>query len=220
MAITVQTSVGQQPSSCLGIVLAGGLSSRMGQDKSQLVRNTSTNAEPNSQQTETMLAFSQSLLNKAGIKQVVISGGEHGINDLVPQLGPVGGIYSVFEQVPCSAALIIPVDLPLMTAEVLASLIQAGQISKKAVHFNHHSLPLYLPNNGYTELFFNQQLTNTNISTSVAGKGGKGPSIKSLLKQVPHQTISCPQPQTLTNTNTPEQWQSAQVQLSMPTRSF
>ncbi|MAG76860.1 MAG: molybdopterin biosynthesis protein, partial [Colwelliaceae bacterium] len=49
---------------CIGIVLAGGQSTRMGQDKSQLETLNSQN----------MLDFSQSLLKSIGINHVVISG--------------------------------------------------------------------------------------------------------------------------------------------------
>jgi len=194
--------VAQFSHQCIGIVLAGGLSSRMGTNKAQLMR-----------ESQTMLDFSKQLLSDVGVDQIIVSGDEYQVADIYPQLGPVGGIYSVLSQTTCQAALIIPVDLPLMNAPTLVSLKQAGQILGKAVHFENHSLPLYLPNNGFTELFFKQQLT------SFENNGGKGPSIKGMLKQVPHQTVKCPNAKCLTNTNTPAQWQQVTSQISMPTRS-
>ncbi|WP_245961391.1 molybdenum cofactor guanylyltransferase [Thalassotalea euphylliae] len=207
---------------CIGIVLAGGLSRRMGQNKSQLMRTQQASSQ-------TMLSFSQELLTDAGVDRVVISASSENLTadstlnktdnkanivpDLMPKLGPLGGIYSVFAQVPCQAALIIPVDLPLMNAKVLTQLKQAGQLLKQAVHFEQHSLPLYLPNNAYTELFFNQHLVQLSQSA-------KGPSIKALLAQMPHQSIRCLTPSTLTNTNTPDDWQQAQSQLLTPLRSY
>ncbi|NMP32139.1 molybdenum cofactor guanylyltransferase [Thalassotalea sp. M1531] len=187
---------------CIGIVLAGGLSSRMGSDKAQLMRDN-----------KSMLDFSTQLLNEVGVDRVVVSGNNYHVPDIFPQQGPVGGIYSVFNQVPCQAALIIPIDLPLMDTETLTSLKQAGQVLSKAVHFDDHSLPLYLPNNAFTELFFEQKIQVHLNST------GKGPSIKAMLKQVPHQTIKCRKASALTNTNTPNQWQQVQSQIFMPTRS-
>lgn len=217
---------------CIGIVLAGGLSRRMGQDKSQLIH-------PESACSQTMLSFSQTLLSDVGVDRVVIStstenfttdaslglglGIENTITvpDLMPTLGPLGGIYSVFTQVPCQAAVIIPVDLPLMNAKVLQELKQAGQLLKQAVHFKQHALPLYLPNNAYTELFFNQHLAQVNTKVqNTQAHNKKGPSIKALLAQMPHQSITCSTPNALTNTNTPADWQRAQSQLLTPLRSF
>ncbi|WP_448214144.1 molybdenum cofactor guanylyltransferase [Colwellia sp. MEBiC06753] len=190
---------------CIGIVLAGGRSSRMGTNKALLKHNN-----------QTMLEFSKSLLEKAGVDQILVSGEALAdtkvIADIQPHLGPVGGIYSVFNQQVVKAALIIPVDLPLMTVDVLKQLKQAGQLLNKAVAFNDHSLPLYLPNTAYSELFFNQAF-KANQSN------GKGPSIKALLSQVPFQNIVCSAPKTLTNANTPEQWQHIQSQLNSPIRS-
>lgn len=194
-------------SSCIGILLAGGQSSRMGQNKSQLQR-----------QHQSMLEYSKQLLAETGVEKVIVSGEGHDIADSQPLLGPIGGIASVLSQVHCQAALIIPVDLPLMTAHVLTQLKQTGELSGCAVHFERHPLPLYLPTNGFTELFFSQTLQ------SAVNKQGKAPSIKALLKQVPHKQIACSNSITLTNTNTPEQWrhaqQTIQKQLRENIRSF
>ncbi|WP_440874591.1 molybdenum cofactor guanylyltransferase [Thalassotalea sp. PLHSN55] len=182
---------------CLGIVLAGGQSSRMGQDKSQLMRNQ-----------ENMLNFSQQLLVDAGIAQTVISGSQHqndnAIADVIEQAGPLGGIYSVMQKHQPKAVLILPIDLPLMTSQALKQLKLTGELSQKACFYQDNFLPLYLPNNGLLELFFQQAFPQ-----SGQGFSGKGPSIKGLLKQLPHQTLTASNQQTLFNTNTPEQWQQA-----------
>jgi len=79
---------------CLGVVLAGGLSSRMGQDKAQLKRQQKATS-PSENSAHSMLDFSKQLLADAGIKDIVISGDNHQIPDRVAHAGPVGGIYSV-----------------------------------------------------------------------------------------------------------------------------
>lgn len=197
---------------CIGIVLAGGQSTRMGQDKSQLKTLNSQN----------MLDFSQSLLKSIGISHVVISGTKQGIADTVQNLGPAGGIYSVMSSQACKAALIIPVDLPLMTPDVLANLKRAGELSQKATYYTNHALPLYLPNNVFTDMYFKQQFSQQALAglygqpESGQSKNKKnGPSMKAMLSSMPHQAIPSQAPSTLTNTNTPEQWRAAQQQLNL-----
>jgi len=186
-------------SECLGVVLAGGLSSRMGENKAQLMRNNST-----------MLDFSQQLLLDVGIKNVVISGNANNINnqqqinDIVNQAGPVGGIYSVIKQYQPQAILVLPVDLPLMTSHALSKLKQIGELSAKACFYQHHSIPLYLPVNAFVSMFLQQAFQSPEFIES-----GRGPSIITLLKQVPHQEIALENTQLVFNTNTPEQWQQA-----------
>lgn len=200
---------------CLGVVLAGGKSSRMGQDKANLQRNQ-----------QDMLSFSKALLKNAGSSQVIVSGDEHGISDTISNIGPLGGIQTVIKQFKPQALLILPVDLPLMTAEELAELKQIGELSQSAVFFADNYLPLYLPVNAFVEQFF-QQLLPTKSSPSIAEKaimsnqkskgkrGLTGPSVRSLLKQIPHKAIQAKNPNSLFNTNTPEQWQQAQHLLSL-----
>jgi len=203
---------------CLGVVLAGGLSSRMGQDKSQLSRQQST-----------MLDFSKQLLVDAGIKDIVVSGDNHQIPDLIPQAGPVGGIYSVLahflakspEHLQPKAFLILPVDLPLMSSAALAQLRLKGELSHKATFFKDsqqqaHHIPLYLPNNAFLKLFLTQAFQGEVLLSGTEGNNKKnkknGPSVRGMLKQVPHQAIASLNNNMLFNTNTPEQWQQAQQQ--------
>lgn len=193
---------------CLGVVLAGGLSSRMGQDKAQLLRSD--------QAALSMLAFSKQMLSDSGIKNIIVSGDNYDVPDTVKKSGPVGGILSVLARYPqAKSLLILPVDLPFITAKALAELRVKGELAQKAIHFEDHNIPLYLPNNGYLELFmaqaFSNQVSNDNknIKATHSRFKAKGPSIKALLTQVPHQAIKCQNASTLFNTNTPEQWQQA-----------
>ncbi|GHE94745.1 molybdenum cofactor guanylyltransferase [Thalassotalea profundi] len=174
----------------LGVVLAGGLSSRMKQDKATLQRNH-----------ETMLDFSQSILKQCGVDDIVISGSNYQIKDLFQHLGPLSGIFSVIEQCPATALLILPIDLPLLKANTLKQLKIVGEVSQKACSYENHPLPLYLPVNSFVELFLQKSLSTTS---------GKGPSIRQLVKAIPHKTIAAPNTNCLFNTNTPEQWKHAQ----------
>jgi len=108
-------------SNCLGVVLAGGLSSRMGQDKALLNRKNSS-----------MLEFSKQILTDSGLNNIVISGDNYDVPDKIKQSGPVGGILSVLSNFPhAKSLLILPVDLPFMTARALADLRIKGELVKR-----------------------------------------------------------------------------------------
>lgn len=198
------------PIDCLGVVLAGGLSSRMGQNKAMLQRNNIS-----------MLNFSKSLLQNCGVNTVVVSGGNVlaqentcGFNaeiipDVIENAGPVGGIYSVLQRYNPKALLILPVDLPLMTSKSLNKLRTAGELSQKASYFDDHNIPLYLPNNAFLSLFLNKAFNNMLDKGSEPHKKN-APSIKRMLLQMPHQSIRSTESNTLFNSNTPQQWQEAQ----------
>ncbi|MCW8832400.1 MAG: molybdenum cofactor guanylyltransferase [Colwellia sp.] len=193
---------------CLGVVLAGGLSSRMGQDKAQLQRKN-----------DSMLEFSKQVLSDSGVNNIVVSGDNYDVPDQVKQSGPVGGILSVLASYPqVKSLLILPVDLPFITASALTELRAKGEVSQKATYFSGHNIPLYLPNNAYVELFLAQAFATSHSKTSnneASRFNNKGPSIKALLKQVPHQAITCSHAQLLFNTNTPDEWQQARAELNL-----
>ena len=218
--------------SVLGVVLAGGLSSRMGQDKAQLQRD-------NVGSSLSMLDFSKQLLIDSGISNIVISGDNHQVADRIKNTGPVGGIHSVLQyclskQTQPKALLILPVDLPLMTSAMLSELRLKGELSQKATFFKEtsgkeHYIPLYLPNNAYLELFLantfkaissqshspqsssrqGEPLQVAPLQGKSAQKSGKnGPSIRALLQHIPHQSINATG-SVLFNSNTPQEWQQA-----------
>ncbi len=215
---------------CLGVVLAGGKSSRMGSNKALLMRNSST-YNGQSRGSENMLSYSKGLLKNIGINNIVVSGNvesgdvgkgntEHYVADQFTELGPMGGIYSVIKKYQPKALLILPVDLPLMTKQTLQQLKMKGELSQKACFFTDHFLPLYLPNNAFVEQFFTTNFAQyqQGHKSAVNEKGDKkknGPSIRSMLAQVPHQTLALKSPQCLFNSNTPEQWQQAQQRFSV-----
>jgi molybdopterin-guanine dinucleotide biosynthesis protein A len=210
---------------CLGVVLAGGLSSRMGQDKSQLSRQSLSHknkaVNPSVRSEISMLDFSKQLLVDAGIKNIVISGDNHQIPDCLAQAGPVGGIYSVLAHYPehlqPKSLLILPVDLPLMSASALAELRLKGELSHKATFFSDaqkkmHHIPLYLPNNAFLTLFLAKAFHGVKTHTSSKNNGKNGPSVRGMLEKIPHQVISSQYSKILINTNTPQEWQQAQKQ--------
>lgn len=207
---TAMPDANEADSACIGIVLAGGQSSRMGQDKAKLLHSSQ----------QTMLEFSKNMLNQVGIKNIVISGDNYDVADQAPALGPMEGIKSVYHRYPTAQAfLIMPVDLPLIGQATLAKLKHIGQMSQQACFFSDHFLPLYLPNNHYCQHFFSQQYPSllcakNNKNDCDQGKHStnkSGLSIKQLLSHVPHQAVELKDPQQLLNTNSPAQWQQSQI---------
>ncbi|WP_299944712.1 molybdenum cofactor guanylyltransferase [uncultured Microbulbifer sp.] len=124
--------------STIGVVLAGGRSRRMGRDKALL-----THPECGS-----FLEHAEALLRALPLAQVVTSGARPGgIEDLVPERGPLGGLYSVALATGAEAALVIPVDMPLLRRAHLAELLVQGQSIGGPCYFENCFFPLWLPLN-------------------------------------------------------------------------
>lgn len=191
-------------SDCLGVVLSGGLSSRMGTDKALLARNH-----------QDMLTFSQQLLVNSGVEQVVISGKQHGVADKIEHLGPMGGIYTIIEKYRPKALLVLPVDLPLMTAEALTQLKRVGELSQQVCYYQEHYLPFYLPITAFVEQFFQEKFALCSMNNVGERKNTKnGPSIRSLISQVPSKSLTPKNSICLFNANTPDEWQQAKRSFS------
>ena len=117
-----------------GIVLAGGLSSRMGRDKALLPWHG-----------RTLLEHMRGLLLQAGAGRVWVSGDYPafgGIPDRVARCGPLGGLYSVAMQMPDGPAWVVPVDTPRVTPALLQRL-QADQ-GRACTVFDDEPLPMRL----------------------------------------------------------------------------
>ncbi|HUA81480.1 MAG TPA: molybdenum cofactor guanylyltransferase [Dyella sp.] len=122
-----------EPASYIGVVLAGGLSSRMGRDKALL-----------SWQGRPLIEHQIALLKSAGAKDVKVSGYRpdyHGICDLIPQAGPVGGIAGVAAVCEDGELLIVPVDMPRLRASLLQRL-QNSERDAACVRFADRVLPM------------------------------------------------------------------------------
>lgn len=181
--------------SVLGVILAGGKSSRMGEEKAALLRNN-----------ESMLAYTHRILKSAGINRVTVSGDKYDVSDIYPNLGPLSGIFSVLKKYQPEAMLIVPIDLPFIDEETLKPLMIMGASTQLACSYDDHSLPLYLPNSGYLDLWLTNRLKQSS---------NKGPSFKELFAAIPSQKVKLANAKALTNCNTPKQWQLANQQIEL-----
>ena len=149
------------------VVLAGGLSSRMGRDKALLKLPYG----------ETLLARARNLLTTlpppAGVEfmPVLVSGARPGgVPDRVPEVGPLGGLQAIARHLQeegrdCDALLVIPVDMPLLGRGELRTLCAAGQSVEQAVCFGDFYLPAWLPLNARTRRYLDAAVVGDAIAS-------------------------------------------------------
>lgn len=101
-----------------GIVLAGGASRRMGQNKAELVLNG-----------KTLLQHQVDKLRALGIEDIMLSGtrrpalsGTRAIPDEFPGKGPLAGLHACLKAARNPACLVLSVDVPLVPASALSHL--------------------------------------------------------------------------------------------------
>lgn len=122
-----------EPRACLGVLLAGGLSRRMGRDKALLAWR----GRP-------LIEHQLATLRAAGVDALRVSGerpAHGGIEDAQPRLGPLGGLASVAATLAGELdLLVIPVDMPRLSAALLARL-RRGQPQARSLRLAGHVLP-------------------------------------------------------------------------------
>ncbi len=101
------------PPEISGILLAGGKSARMGEEKAALAISG-----------ETFLSCQVGKFRALGIGDIVISGfGEGMVSDDEPNCGPMGGLKSCLRRIRHDSALVLPIDVPLITTQLLTALL-------------------------------------------------------------------------------------------------
>jgi len=115
-----------------GFVLAGGQSSRMGQDKALL----HFAGRP-------LIANALSILQSAGLPASIAGAGPSLassfqafapiVADSEPGLGPLSGIVAALASTPARHAVFLPVDLPFLPPSLLVYLLRHAQVTERAV---------------------------------------------------------------------------------------
>ncbi len=185
-----------------GVILAGGQSSRMGQDKANLNRDH-----------RDMFRYTLDQLENMKLNGIVVSRNDTQvlplnslplITDLYPQAGPLGGIHAISQKVNADGVLIVPIDMPMLVTEDLQRLVNVGSQLNKPAYFKDTFLPLYLPLNpcvrDYLEKVVLGKINNRSVRALCDYFGG-----------IPLQAQST---ERLLNTNTPQQWQEAKDRLA------
>src|SRR3954447_17866169 len=109
-------------------ILAGGLSSRMGSDKSRIRFGRST-----------MLGLIRAVANKTGLKVRTLR------RDLVARSGPLGGIYSALKMTNADTVVFLACDMPFVRAEMINSLTAAAKADPGRLVFFRLGLKLGFP---------------------------------------------------------------------------
>jgi molybdenum cofactor guanylyltransferase len=122
------------PKSAIGVcILAGGLSQRMGRDKTQLKLGGST-----------LLTLIRRTARQLGCRIRTIR------RDLVPRSGPLGGIYTGLVTSKAEAELFLACDMPFVRASLLQELIKTYRRTGRGVFVRNGQtacLPFLLPRN-------------------------------------------------------------------------
>jgi molybdenum cofactor guanylyltransferase len=183
-------------------ILAGGKSSRMGQDKANLPYGKGR-----------LIDHMVQLAGMLGCTPIVVSGhvgGYRSVEDQFPHAGPVGGIHAVTQ-----AALkenwprdwfFIPVDMPLLTPALLRKLLECPHLAQHdGTCFAGKPLPLYLRLNDHV-------LKQIDEAAARLAAGGQM-AVRQLLEplNICH-TFCCEAENTqLANANTPGDWERITV---------
>lgn len=165
------------------IILANGQSSRMGQDKAQLIW-----------QGQPLWKKQQQLARYLGCHDIWLSHHRLGEPDKILHAGPLGGLHTLIPKCCHSKVLVLAVDMPLLDEELLDTLLQASL--KQSAYFQNCALPCVLHTNDALQRYIENNIIQGNRS------------IKGLLAYAEAQAIECSAPEKLINTNTPEQWQA------------
>ena len=121
-----------------GIIIAGGKSSRMGFDKTQILYRGNT-----------FMQHAISLLAQF-TDDILISYHKDTkfpyrvYTDEIPGTGPIGGLFTCLQHIQNSHAIVIPVDMPLLDAEVLNFLLKQSDNQKDINVFQSGNYPQML----------------------------------------------------------------------------
>lgn len=121
-----------------GLIIAGGKSRRMGQDKAQIIY-----------QNQSFLDYAVSLVENF-TDDIIISSNQSPVTnypivaDLYKNIGPIGGLYAGLQAVKNDFVLVLPVDMPLLNKEVFDRLFKNFNSRKQMNIFNLDDRPQML----------------------------------------------------------------------------
>lgn len=190
-----------------GLVLSGGRSSRMGQDKAALRIGGRT-------QLERAMALLAPNVERAFVsvradqRDDSLRAGFDQITDTRANLGPIAGILAAQERFPASAWLVLACDLPLLDATTLECLLRARAPHRLATAFrsSHDGLPEPL-------CAVYEPASHASLLAYVEA-GRQCP--RKFLMSADLELIDEPDPRALDNANTPEEHASAMNMLEQP----
>ncbi len=172
-----------------GIILSGGKSIRMGQNKALL-----------SYKNARLIDFVAKILHDAGIGTIFTSGNVAGFEPIIDKIsnkGPVAGICSsILEIEDFDQVLFCPVDLPLLKSETIKHLLLDRP---ELVRFEFEPMPFLLKLDEKTKIIAEKVLDELEFHDYSVKKFQSHFQIKEIAT---NESIL----QSLTNTNNPNEW--------------
>jgi len=172
------------------VLLAGGRSSRMGTDKAALPWGDGT-----------LLTHMHALLRAAGADEVIVSGDRPevgGVPDATPDTGPMGALAQLAPRLGDGAWIVVPVDMPLLSVDLLQALLVAGA---PCACVDGHALPMAL----------RMDVSMRAVIEEIGRRSGRERSLRALHQHVETQRLPPARwTQALRNCNTPEDWSALQ----------
>ena len=177
-------------------ILAGGKSTRMATDKGLLPLNE-----------KTIVSHIYDALHPiAKDKITIISSnsdydflGCERIEDIIPNKGPVGGIYTALNHCDTKYTIIVSVDVPFISTELIEWIIakHTTSIEMTQVQTNNKPSPLIAVYNKSLQPIFKENTENNLLK------------LRNVIDTVPHQTLEVPEKWAfqLQNINTEEEYQ-------------
>lgn len=164
-------------------ILAGGLSRRMGRDKSRLRLRG-----------KTLLRRVRDIAEKTGLPARVIR------RDLVPRCGPLGGVQTALQTTKADTVLFLACDMPFITPEMIRKIARFSS-QKRGVVFTRHGPALI----GFPFL-----LRREHLKIVVLQLKNRRFSIQLLARRCRAKSFSPPFAKwRLFNVNTPDDWARA-----------
>ncbi len=178
----------------VGIVLAGGRSTRMGRDKALL-----------SFRGRRLIDHMVDIMARSGVETVAVSGSYPGlpcIEDRVFNRGPVGGLHSVLATGLSlgTAILVVPVDMPNLNPSLLNRLlIELYDTNSHAIQIEGYEMP---------SAYIVSELLKKNIEELIMGANPSLCSMRVLLEKMHATSLSLSQQnrEAFNNINFPAEW--------------
>lgn len=173
-----------------GLILCGGKSSRMGQDKTEVnFRGTSLISHATALFESLQMEYFLSINSN----QTELNTNYPCVEDQYKEVGPLGGIVSALETLN-SKLLVIPVDMPLLNPNLLKHLLEAQDIHEMVRCFQLNGRPEPFPS------IWSAKATSHLKAFIQEGQF----SLQKAIARLPHQMIDCNDPELFRNINSPE----------------
>lgn len=189
-----------------GLILIGGRSTRMHQDKSVLQYHASNQRDHLFQLLSPIC--SRVFLSCNNAQAIELSNSYEVLQDIIEGIGPIGGIHAAFKNNPNAAWLAVACDLPFLSIGTLSYLISHRQKDKQATAFRSGK-------NGFPEplLAIYEPAAYPEVALGIE-KGMYSPS--KLLLNMDVAWLEVPNENELKNVNDPEAYRRSLSEIRSP----